>query len=101
MAQNKLHFTKKAVSDLSEIWNYTLTTCSEQQADEYYSALISCCQHLLRESTVLSRTYDKIHEALKGIKCGQHIIFYKKDSSGKVVLIVRILHERMDLKRYL
>ena len=28
--------TKKAVDDLSEIWEYTYDTWSEKQADKYY-----------------------------------------------------------------
>lgn len=100
MARNKLQFTKKAAADLSEIWNYTLEEWSERQADEYYSALVACCWQLLRDTCVSSRNYDRIHEGLKGIRCGRHVIFYKKHSSGKV-LIVRILHEQMDLKRHL
>ena len=100
MAQNKLQFTKKAVADLSEIWNYTLLEWSERQADEYYSALVDCCRQLLLETCVLSRAYDRVHEGLRGVKCVHHVIFYRKEPSGNV-LVVRILHERMDLKRHL
>lgn len=100
MVQNKLQFNRKAVSDLSEIRNHTPKEWSEQQADKYYSALIDCCRQLLRDTCVLSKSYDRVHESLKGIKCGYHVLFYKKHPSGNV-LIVRILHERMDLKHHL
>ena len=36
----KYFITKKAVEDLSSIWDYTFETWSEKQADEYYSSLI-------------------------------------------------------------
>ena len=37
-------FTKKAVEDLTNIWNYTFDNWSEKQADIYYNALIENCQ---------------------------------------------------------
>lgn len=36
----KYILTNKAVDDLSEIWNYTLRKLSENQADNYYKALL-------------------------------------------------------------
>ena len=36
-------FSKKAVEDLSEIWNYTYDAWSESQADKYYNLLIGFC----------------------------------------------------------
>ena len=42
-------FTNKAVEDLSEIWNYTLDTWSEWQADTYYTMLIDSCNALAEE----------------------------------------------------
>ena len=40
----KYRFTNKAVDDLSNIWNYTVETWSERQADLYYEMLIGFCQ---------------------------------------------------------
>jgi toxin ParE1/3/4 len=37
----KYKFTKKAVKDLSDIWNYTVDTWSENQADKYYKLIIN------------------------------------------------------------
>ena len=36
----KYYFTNKAVDDLSEIWNYTIETWSEMQAEKYYDCLL-------------------------------------------------------------
>jgi toxin ParE1/3/4 len=41
MAEYKL--TKKAVEDLSKIWDYTFEIWSEKEADKYYGELISDC----------------------------------------------------------
>ena len=42
----KYTLTNKAVADLSEIWNYTVITWSENQADKYYFMLVDACQEL-------------------------------------------------------
>lgn len=96
----KLRFTNKAVEDLTSIWNYTLKTWSESQADEYYGMLVMFCRKTLSTTLFPSRRYDEIATDLYGIKAGHHIIFYKRFINGDV-LIVRILHERMDIKRHI
>ena len=99
MSENKLRFTKKAISDLSEIWNYTFANWSEEQADIYYSALITCCRNLTQNSSIMGWSYDRILPGLRSIKCGHHIIFYNEDENG-IISVVRILHEKMDLRRH-
>lgn len=96
----KLRFTNKAVEDLTSIWDYTLKTWSERQADDYYEMLVSFCRKTLSPTFFPSRRYDEIVQDLYGIKVGHHIIFYKHLISEDV-LIVRILHERMDIKRHI
>ena len=95
----KLRFTNKAVEDLTSIWNYTFKTWSERQADEYYEMLISACRRILVSSLVPARLYTEISPDLYGVKDGYHLIFFKTITDGDV-LIVRILHERMDIKRH-
>ncbi len=95
-----LKFTNKAVEDLTSIWSYTFKTWSERQADEYYEMLISVCRKTLTLSFLPTRLYNEIAPDLYGIKTGHHIIFFKRITNGDV-LIVRILHERMDIKRHI
>ena len=96
----ELHFSKKAVEDLSSIWNYTFHTWSEKQADIYYNMLVSACQRTIETTVVAAKPYPEIKEGLYGIHAGHHIIFFKENYDGKI-LIVRILHEKMDIKRHL
>ena len=95
----KLEYSRKAVEDLTSIWRYTVKTWSEKQADEYYNKLISACNLLLSKSIVMSKKYDEIIPNLYGLHCGHHIIFHTLRPQGNI-LIVRILHERMDFKRH-
>ncbi|MEE1147153.1 MAG: type II toxin-antitoxin system RelE/ParE family toxin [Bacteroidaceae bacterium] len=42
--------------------------------------------------------YDEITEGLRGFRANKHIIFYQILHDDEI-LIIRILHQRMDLKR--
>ncbi|MEZ4907114.1 MAG: type II toxin-antitoxin system RelE/ParE family toxin [Saprospiraceae bacterium] len=92
----KYILTKKAVADLTSIWNYTFDKWSEQQANKYYKMLLSICQEIA-DNPNLGRDYNEIKEELFGIKANRHITFYRK-FENKSIEITRILHERMDLK---
>ena len=89
--------TKKAAEDLAHIWNYTVDTWSENQADHYFQMLLDSCQEI-SDGRVSGKKYDGIYTGLLGKQAGKHIIFYRM-INRKVVEIVRILHERMDLKK--
>jgi toxin ParE1/3/4 len=88
--------TNKAVEDLSEIWNYTFDSWSENQADSYYRMLLDNCS-AIAENPALGKNYKGIVKLLYGHKAGKHIIFYRKLKVDEIE-ITRILHEQMDLK---
>jgi len=92
----KYSLSNKAVDDLSAIWNYTFETWSEHQADKYYEMLVNFCQRLADDPT-LGKQYAEITEDLLGFRTGKHVIFYRI-VSAKEIEVIRILHERMDLK---
>lgn len=94
MANFKL--TRKAVEDLSEIWDYTFENWSEHQADKYYRLLLENCQKIA-ENSYLGKDYSGIIKGIMGFRTGRHIIFYKKNENEEI-LILRFLHEQMDLK---
>jgi toxin ParE1/3/4 len=91
--------TNKAVLDLSEIWEYTVETWSERQADKYYLMLLDFCQDLA-DGKVTGKNYLEINSKIFGFKAGQYILFYRKLSADKVE-IARILHAKMELKNRL
>jgi len=92
----KYYFTKKAVEDLTGIWEYTLVTWSDQQADKYYNQLILACKELAKNPS-LGKHYEVINKAILGYKSGEHIIFYTAISKNEIE-VIRILHGMMDLK---
>jgi len=88
--------THKAVEDLTGIWYYTVEKWSEKQADKYYRLLIDNFDELSRNPG-LGKSYSDIIENILGFRVGRHIIFYRIIQTNKI-LILRILHEKMDLK---
>ncbi len=88
--------TNKAVQDLSAIWEYTVDTWSEKQADKYYFMLLDTCQDLA-DGKVSGKNYPEITIEIFGFRAGQHILFYRKLSINKIE-IARVLHMQMDLK---
>ena len=95
----KFSLTRKAIEDLSEIWDYTFQTWSESQADKYYKLLIGTC-HEISRNPEKGRNYNEISDGLLGIRIGKHIIFYSR-IGNKEIEVIRILHERMDLRNRL
>ena len=92
----KVIYRQKAIDDLNNIWNYTFEKWSEKQADKYYTILKMACKGI-GDNPEIGKKYDIIKDNLLGFKSGSHIIFYQQISNAKVE-IIRILHERMDLK---
>ena len=94
----RYHFTNRTVEDLSDIWEYTLEAWSERQADAYYNMLIGACQKITENPQLFGTRYEEIAERLRGYRANKHIVFYRILPEGDV-LVIRILHQRMDLKR--
>lgn len=95
----KFYFTNKAVEDLGEIWNYTVETWSESQAEIYYSLLIDSCQELANKPNQ-GKSYEVVEKNILGFKTGQHVIFYRIVTETEIE-VVRILHGMMDMKNHL
>lgn len=93
----KYELTRKAVTDLSEIWDYTVKNWSESQADRYYRLLTASFIEIIKKPDS-GKNYQEIADGLKGYRTGQHIIFYKYEEMQNI-RIIRILHNRMDLKK--
>ena len=90
--------SKKAVSDLEEIWLYTVEKWSVEQADRYYNLIFDEIDYICKNSDA-SKSMEHIRKGYRASKVKFHLIFYKV--SNDIVEIVRILHERMDIENRL
>ena len=93
----KVILRQKAIDDLNDIWYYTLEKWSLEQADKYYTTIKLACNGIGQNPDV-GKEYDGINKNLLGLNIGKHIIFYQSLSEDKIE-VIRILHERMDLKK--
>jgi len=92
----KYRISRKAIDDLSAIWEYTYEEWSEIQADKYYWMLIEACNEI-SDNPEIGKNYSIIAKDIFGIRSGHHIVFYRRMEKDDIQ-IVRILHEQMDLK---
>lgn len=92
----KVILRQEAIDDLNDIWIYTFSEWSEKQADKYYDALEFACFQI-GQNPDLGKEYDGISTNLLGLRTGKHIIFYQVINKDRIE-VIRILHERMDLK---
>lgn len=95
----KVFLRQEAIDDLNAIWDYTFEQWSENQADKYYATLKFACEKI-GENPNIGKEYTEIRKNLLGLKSGKHIIFYHLISEDEIE-VIRILHERMDLKNRL
>lgn len=87
-----------AQADLDEIWDYTAQRWNVDQAETYINALRDAC-HDLAAGKRVSRLAD-IREGYRKLLVGSHVLFFKQSDAGQIV-IVRILHQRMDTDKHL
>lgn len=92
--------TSEAKEDLYMIWDYSADTWSEQQADRYYSILVSSFDKIAADPLNIGKPYEEILPGLRAYHVRRHVVFYAIQSNGRV-LIVRVLHEKMDYPKHL
>ncbi len=88
--------SEKALEDLNNIWIYTAENWSVEQANRYYNLIVDEIEYV---SVNFDETTDfsNIRKNYKFSKVKSHLVFYKKTKNTEME-VVRILHERMDLK---
>ena len=62
----RIQLTKKAVTDLASIWNYTVDEWSEQQAEKYYNLILDTCESI-SENPKIGKSYEGITKDLLGL----------------------------------
>ena len=92
----KVHYSKRAVADLDNIWDFTYDEWSERQADKYYMILIQACQEIASDCKK-GKTYEEVAEGIQCFLIYRHIILFNRLAAAEI-LVVRILHAQMELK---
>ncbi len=94
-----LQISTEALSDLEEIWSYTLKKRSKEQADRYYSLLIDDIE-FLHSNYYTGKSAEYIRPGYRVSFVKSHIIFYKIVDDQKLE-IIRILHQSVNIDKWL
>lgn len=94
----KFRLTTRAVLDLSEIADFTIQLFGIEQARLYRDGFNNCFE-VLAQNPQLGRSAAELAPNLRRYEHQSHVVFYIPRDTG--ILIVRILHQRMDFKQHL
>ena len=92
MSQYRL--LKISEADLDDIWKYTCETWGIRQASKYLRQLKKRIEALSRNPQI-GLQCNWIAEGLRSFHEGRHLIFYRIEKKG--IVILRVLHDRMDV----
>ena len=89
--------TREAEADIVDIYRYSVENFGEAQADAYHDRL-SDCFGLLADTPLIGRDYGFPRTGLRRYEHASHSVYYRLTDSG--ILILRVLHRRMDPARH-
>ena len=99
MSKNKYRISEQAISDLNKIWIYTFHKWSKEQADRYYDLIIAEIE-FIADNDLIGKSAEQTRKNYRMSRIKSHLVFYRK-GDDEIVEIVRILHQRMDIKNRL
>ena len=99
MKKLSLSISSKAISDLENIWIYTVDKWSKEQADRYYALLIDEIEFLC-SNYYTGKSAEYIRPGYRVSFVKSHIIFYKIIDEQKLE-IIRVLHQSIDIDKWL
>lgn len=91
----KYKISKKAIKDLDNIWLYTYKNWSIEQANRYYTLLITEIE-FISENFMCGKSINHIKEGYRTAQVKSHTIYYRQGATA--IEIIRILHQKMSIK---
>ena len=88
--------SRLAQADIEGIYDYTVKNWSISQADAYYTEIIAAFEGLVSGTKI---GHSSAIEGYQAVSIGTHSIFYRIDNH--TLLIVRVLHQAMDVAQHL
>ena len=83
-----------ALADLDQIHDATRQMWGLDQAEHYLSQLRAAVERVVQHPRS-GRVYDVAATEHRAVSSGRHLIFYRLDCDA--IVVVRILHDRMDI----
>lgn len=94
-----LAVTPLAREDIKEIGRYTQRIWGVAQRDLYLRGLAGLFERL-QAGVISGRARPEIRQGLLCYPYNRHLVFFRREAHGGVI-VLRVLHERMDFERYL
>jgi toxin ParE1/3/4 len=94
----RLEFTPRARRDIEEIWEYSFERFGLDKAEAYLRGIQRAAM-MVTEDPRRGRPCDEIRAGYRKFSVGSHILFFRESTTR--VVIVRILHVRMNVDRHL
>ena len=94
----QLRLKPKAKQDLVEIFEFTAKSYGIAQAEKYQDDLFEGML-LLLDQDHLGKNYPYSDRPYRKLHVNRHLVFYRIEE--KSCIIVRILHDRMDVRNHL
>lgn len=88
----------RAITDIEEIWLYTVEKWSVDQANRYYNLIFEEINYICKMPDC-GKQVHYIRIGYRASKVKSHLIFYKV--ANDKVEIIRVLHQRMDVENQL
>jgi toxin ParE1/3/4 len=87
--------TEAAKSDLKNFVRFTQKRWGREQRNHYLKTLDDCF-HQLSNKPNMGKVCDEIRPGYYKFPTGSHVVYYRSKSNESIV-IVRVLHENMDV----
>jgi toxin ParE1/3/4 len=94
----RLEVTPRARRDIEQIWEYSFQRFGLNKAEAYLRDIQRAAM-TVTEDPRRGLACDEIRSGYRKFSVGSHILFFR--ASATRVVIVRILHARMDFDRHL
>jgi toxin ParE1/3/4 len=94
----RIEFTPRARRDIEDIWDHSLERFGFEKADAYLRDIQLAAETVAGDPR-RGRACDDIRAGYRKFLVGAHVLFFRASESR--VVVVRILHQRMDFERHL
>jgi toxin ParE1/3/4 len=93
-----LVFSPKAEADINHIYDYTEERWGYEKAEAYTFELRDACQ-MLAQGHRHGKSVDGVARKYLMLRHNAHFIIYRQ--AGHRITVIRILHQRMNVRRHL
>jgi len=89
-----LVYSPDAVSAITDIWQYTVATWGECQADRY-NRMIEAAVVSIASGALSGTSANAVRSGYRQLPVGKHTIYFQ--ISDTEVMIMHVLHQKMDV----